>query len=120
MSAHPIVHIEIPGDDPATSGAFYAALFGWKTQHMAEMNYTMFDGAPGPGGGFVAINDQNVKRGAVTLYVETEDIDATLQQAVGLGATVVAPKTAIPGMGHFGLFADPSGTVIGVFSGNNG
>ena len=119
MAAHPIVHIEIPSDDQARAAAFYAALFGWKTAHAPELNYTMFDAAPGPGGGFPEIDNQNTKRGMVLLHVATDDIDATLRRAVELGGTQVMAKTPIPGVGHFGLFADPSGTVIGLYTAGN-
>lgn len=120
MSAHQIVHVEIPSDDPAASAAFYAKLFGWKSEHSAELNYTMFDAAPGPGGGYTAIDNQNVRRNTVIIHVATDDIDATLQKAVELGGTVVVPKSPIPGVGEFGIFADPSGTHIGVYNGING
>lgn len=120
MSAHPIVHIEIPADDQAKSAEFYSNLFGWKTQHAAELNYTMFDGAPGPGGGFPVIDNQNVRRGSVLIHVATDDIESSLKKAIDLGGSVVVPKSEIPGVGWFAVFADPSGTSIGLYTDKNG
>ena len=36
-----IVHFEIPFDDGDRARSFYADVFGWTTQEMPEMQYTM-------------------------------------------------------------------------------
>ena len=36
-----IVHFEIPFDDGDRATAFYQTVFGWQTQSMPEMDYTM-------------------------------------------------------------------------------
>ena len=50
----------------------------------------------------------------VTFYVQVDDIDASLQKAVDLGATVIVPVTTIPKSVTFALFADPQGNCIGI------
>lgn len=50
----------------------------------------------------------------VTFYVQVDDIDASLQQAVDLGATVIVPVTTIPNSVTFAMFADPQGNCIGI------
>lgn len=45
----PVVHFEIMGPDGPALSAFYADLFGWSTQHMPEMNYTVVDTRAGSG-----------------------------------------------------------------------
>lgn len=51
---------------------------------------------------------------AIQHGVQTDDIDAQLQKAVALGATVIMPVTTIPGAVTFAVFADPQGNRIGL------
>ena len=55
--------------------------------------------------------------GEPLLYVASEDIDADLRKAESLGGTTVVPKTEIPQVGWFGVFKDPTGNKVGLFSG---
>ncbi len=50
----------------------------------------------------------------VTFYVQVDDIDASLQKAVDLGATVIVPVMTIPKSVTFALFSDPQGNCIGM------
>ena len=47
MSKRNVVHVEIPAVNVEGAGKFYESLFGWKLQHMPEMNYTMWEDAGG-------------------------------------------------------------------------
>ena len=117
MSRHPIVHIELSTQDSAESAKFYGGLFGWKTQAVPEMNYTTFDTGEGsPGGGFNPLGEQ-VKAGDVSIYVGTDDIDAALAKVEALGGATVMPKSEIPNNGWFALFKDPTGNIVGLFTG---
>ncbi len=58
--------------------------------------------------------------GGIVFYVAVEDIPKTLKKAEKLGAETVKEKTEIPGMGWFGLFSDPDGNIIGVFTPKQG
>jgi predicted enzyme related to lactoylglutathione lyase len=118
MTAHPIVHIEIPAHDREVSASFYSALFGWETQHHPEMQYTTFAVVPGPGGGFATIDGEYARQGEVLIHVGTDDVDASLNKAAELGGAIVTPNTEIPGVGWFGVFTDPSGTRVAVFKAN--
>ena len=60
MTKRNIVHIEIPAADQAKAAKFYQALFGWKTTRDEKMNYTMWEPAEGPGGGFAPLGDSRV------------------------------------------------------------
>ena len=115
MSKHPIVHIEFSSKDLEAAGKFYSDLFGWKVEQMPEMNYAMFETGEGLGGGLTPVSD-SYPPGTVVVYIDTEDIEATLAQVESLGGKVMATKTEIPGMGWFGLFTDPSGNLVGLFT----
>lgn len=120
MGSHPIVHIEIPANDPSEAAKFYADLFGWQSQHSAELNYTVFTAEGGPGGGFPAVDGDSVQPDKVLISVATDDIDATLARVESLGGSTVVPKTEIPSVGWFGVFVDPTGNRIGLYTGLQG
>ncbi|MCK5341996.1 MAG: VOC family protein [Candidatus Heimdallarchaeota archaeon] len=114
MTKHQVVHIEFSAKDPMETGKFYADLFGWKIEHSEEMNYVSFDSGEGPGGGFPEVGE-NTKAGAVTVYISTDDVEASLAKAESLGGKILVTKTEIPMTGWFGIFSDPTGNAVGVF-----
>ena len=115
MSNRPIVHVEISAKDLEKAGKFYSEIFGWKVEQIPEMNYATFEAEGGPGGGFNPVNDGN-PAGTVIVYVGTDDIDADLAKAESLGGKTIVPKTVIPQMGWFGIFEDPSGNRLGLYT----
>ncbi len=55
--------------------------------------------------------------GIIWGYASVADIDATLNEAEKLGAFIVTRKAKISDeFGYYGMFADPDGNVIGVWS----
>lgn len=115
MSEHPIVHVEFSAVDREAAGKFYSELFGWKIEQIPEMNYATFETGEGVGGGFNPVQENN-PAGTVIVYVATDDIDSTLARAEMLGGKTMVPKSEIPGMGWFGLFSDPSGNQVGLYT----
>lgn len=118
MSKRNIVHIEIPAADVAKAAEFYKELFGWQITVDEKMNYSMWEPAQGPGGGFSPLGE-GVEPGDILIYVDSEDIEADLKQAEALGATLVSPKTEIPGIGWFGIFKDPTGNLMALYTSMN-
>ncbi len=114
MSKHPIVHIEFSASDREATAQFYSDVFGWQIQHMPEMNYTTFESEGGPGGGFNPVNDQN-PAGTVTVYIQADDIKASLAKIEAKGGKIILPKTEIPGVGWFAFFADPTGNQVALY-----
>jgi predicted enzyme related to lactoylglutathione lyase len=115
MTKRNIVHIEIPAADLEKAGKFYQDLFGWKIQPIPEMNYVLWEPEQEPGGGFNPLNE-SVKPGDVLIYVDSDDIEADLQQVKALGGTVLSEKTEITGTGWFALFKDPTGNTIALYT----
>ncbi|HNN13037.1 MAG TPA: VOC family protein [Anaerolineales bacterium] len=115
MSKRNIVHVEIPAANVAAAGEFYQELFGWKMDSMPEMNYTMWEAGDGSGGGFPEVSAVN-PAGQVLVYVASDDIEEDLEKATELGGKVLYEKTEIPGMGWFGIFQDPTGNAIGLYT----
>jgi uncharacterized protein len=113
MSQHPIVHIEIAAKDREAAGKFYSDIFGWKVEQLPEMNYATFEAEGGPGGGFNPV--ENNQPAPVMVYIDTDDIDATLKRIQELGGKVLRPKDEVPGMGQFAFFSDPTGNSLALW-----
>ena len=118
MSKRNIVHVEIPAADQVIAGKFYGELFGWKITAMPEMDYTMWEAGDGSGGGLPSVSDEN-PAGQVTVYIDSDDIEADLKKVTQLGGTVVRPKTEIPQMGWYALFKDPTGNLLALYTSMN-
>lgn len=119
MSEHHVVHIEFAASDLAAAGTFYRDVFDWKIEQMPEMNYATFETGNNVGGGFNPVAD-DYPAGTVIVYISTGDIDASLAKIEASGGKTVTPKTEIPGMGWFALFNDPTGNLVGLFTGMEG
>jgi predicted enzyme related to lactoylglutathione lyase len=119
MADHSIVHVEFPATQPKEAAAFYGELFGWKHEEY-QGGYWMFDTGNGTsGGGYNPVGTSGlfeVKPGEVLVYVNTDDIEASLARAEELGGKTVAPKSPIPGMGYYAVFADPTGNKVGLYT----
>jgi predicted enzyme related to lactoylglutathione lyase len=55
----------------------------------------------------------------VLFYVESYDLQASLDKAVELGGKILMPVTEVP-MVTFALFSDPEGNVIGLVKAGSG
>jgi predicted enzyme related to lactoylglutathione lyase len=110
--AHFVDWIEFISDDNGKMSAFYAKLFGWKTQNFFP-GYDVFTPDSGPGGGFREGYEPGTPMTVV--YINVDDIDASLKLVSELGGTVVVPKTEIaPDVGWSAFFKDPTGNIVGL------
>lgn len=116
MSDHPIAHIEFSANDPEETGKFYNELFDWKLESMPQMDYVTFETEPGRGGGFPRVDNETIKPGDVIVYVQTDDIQASLAKVEMLGGKTLQPKTEIPEIGWFAFFTDPTGNRVALFT----
>jgi predicted enzyme related to lactoylglutathione lyase len=115
MSKHKIVHIEFAAKDPRASATFYAEVFGWKYQEMPEMNYITFDTEADLGGGFPETDGEMMNPGDVIVYIDTDDIPASLVKIEAAGGKTLMPQTEIPEMGWFAFFEDPAGNRVALY-----
>ena len=114
MNSHKIIHIELSAKDRKALSKFYADVFGWELQHLDDMNYTTFKAGDGVAGGFNPVTEQN-PAGTVLIYIETDDVTASLKEVQKAGGTIISPEMEIPNTGKFGVFRDPQGNLIGLF-----
>ncbi len=108
---HHISHIEIPASDVSAAADFYKTVFDWNISHWDELNYYMFQAEGGTGGGFTEVNEETPV-GNVLLYIDTPDIEASLEQVIAHGGTVVKEGIVVPTVGIMAAFKDPTGNLL--------
>ena len=107
-----VVHVEIHSNAPEKTKAFLKDVFDWKFQDVPEMNYSMFEPPSAPGGGLQKA--ENLPAGVLD-YILSKDIDGTVKKIQSSGGSIVTPKMAIPGMGFFAVFQDPTGITLALY-----
>ena len=112
---NPFAHIELTTDNLKAAQKFYGKVFAWNLKEMPGMNYTMIDVGGGTGGGMQLRPMPEAPTGWMP-YVQVDDVKATVAKAIKAGATAMLPYQEIGEMGSIGVFADPSGSVIGVWA----
>jgi uncharacterized protein len=116
----PIVYLELPSTDLNASKLFYDQAFGWQVD-LHGNDYAEYEaGEPAISVGFNHVARGEDRPEAKPLaYIKVDDIEAKLKQIVAAGGAVIKPKTLISEQyGSYALFADPSGSVLGVWSQN--
>jgi uncharacterized protein len=111
---HPVTHFEIHGQDRQRLYDFYQQVFGWSIDASNPMGYGLVNtNAQGAGirGGIMA----GVGTRGVTVYVQTDNVQETLDAAVANGAEVVmSPVTMPDGLVELAQFRDPEGNWVGL------
>jgi predicted enzyme related to lactoylglutathione lyase len=109
--SHPFVHVEISANNRKEAADFYAGVFGWEMKDYPDMNYTTFETGHGPGGGFNPVTDTN-PAGKILIYIDTDDLEATMAAIEKHGGKILSPKFEIPTVGWMATFSDPTGNVL--------
>ena len=110
--SHPIVHVEFSAKDHTAAGKFYSTVFGWELKEYPEMNYTTFQPEKDAvGGGFSPVSEE-YPAGTIMVYIETDDLDASLEAIKANGGEVVTGRYPIPGVGDMATFKDPTGNLV--------
>jgi predicted enzyme related to lactoylglutathione lyase len=108
-----VVHFEVCAADDGPLVAFYGELFGWGLQAFPGGGYTMVD-TRGGGGINGGIGRSQTGEPWSTFYVETDDLQATLDKANSLGGATVMPATDFGGAVTIATFHDPDGLLVGL------
>lgn len=110
------MHFDVPIDDPARAGAFYAAVFDWSVTPWGPIPYwPMTTGTePGPGAEGALTPRSDAPEGVV-VYVGVDDIDAALARVTAAGGEIVAGRMPIPTVGWTARFRDSEGNLMGLF-----
>lgn len=112
----PVTHFEIGCRDLVETGEFYAKLFAWKVTPPQGRSADVDTAASrGISGHLTSLGHEPYAY--LRIYVEVEDVAATVATAEALGGKSVIGPLDIPGEGEFSQFAwlqDPAGNVIGL------
>jgi predicted enzyme related to lactoylglutathione lyase len=109
-----ICHFEIPADDVESLRKCYEGLFGWTIEKVpGDMDYYLINtGQEGIEGGMMA---RQAPEQTPVNYVLVESVDASMEQAVKLGAQIIVPKMPVPEMGWFVVLMDPQKNPFGLW-----
>lgn len=117
------VHFEIQSGDPARLAKFYSEVFGWKVQHMPQLQYWLLttgeEKDPGINGGILnRKGSKPTKEQSVNAFVCSMDVpsvDDYWKRALAAGASPALPKMTIPNVGYVAYLADPDGNIFGIY-----
>ena len=100
--------------DPAASAAFYTALFGWRVREaptdLGDYRYFDLDGR-GVGGLMTNQAEWGTADGW-SVFLRTDDVEATAASAQEHGATVLMEPMEVAPNGSFVIVRDPGGAVV--------
>lgn len=116
MAAGKIVHIEVPAGDADRASTFWNGLFGWNIggSVMEEFDYRMFQIADDQGG---AIMPSDKAGSGFIVYMDTDDIDASIARVRELGGTA-DEKQPVPTHGWFSSCTDTEGNPFSLWQGD--
>jgi uncharacterized protein len=109
---------EIHSPDAGASEAFYSGLFGWTAEEMME-GYKIFSAGETQVGGLMQNQDGGPPGAYWLTYLAVDDVDASTEKALGLGATQMMEPTDIPNIGRFSIISDPTGAAVGLYKSAN-
>lgn len=109
---NPLCHFEFMTGDVERCRKFYGAVFGWNFDDKSLPGYTLIDTGHEPSGGMMGPEGGPSPR--VNVYFKVANIEKVLADATQHGGKLLLAKTPIPGVGHFAMFNDPEGIVVGI------
>ncbi len=114
---NPVVHFEMPYDNPERMAKFYESAFGWQTRMLGEGmgNYvlatTTETGEQGPqrpgainGGFYPKRPDWPGQHPSIVIAVE--DVAESMRKVTGAGGRMLGEPMEIPGVGQYVSFLD--------------
>ena len=111
--------VDLFTSDPERSAAFYSALLGWELEDLGEEHggYTLARLGGEPVAGLMRNTGASGSPDTWSTYFATDEIDATVAEAVDAGATVLAPPLPLGALGSMAVLVDPAGAVVGLWQG---
>lgn len=109
---HDIKHVEIAGINGERLESFYSSLLGWQIErrHPGGFDYGHIEMNDSLSAG---IRHEPEGRAEIVIYVEVEDVKASVGTAIKLGAAVRIPPMQA-GDVYFALITDPEGNPLGL------
>jgi len=106
---NPVTQFQIISKAPEDTARFYGDLFGWTIDDNNAMGYRQIRTGSDSGiqGGIWPAPPQ--APAFVQLFMAVDDVPASVEKAVGLGAKVLIPPTTLPEGDVMAVLHDPQG-----------
>ena len=113
--SNPVMQFQMISKAPEETARFYSSLFGWKVDADNPMGYRQIHtgSAEGIQGGIWPAPPQAAN--FVQLFMSVEDVPASVEKALGLGAKVLIPPTMLPEGDEMAVLHDPHGMSFAVW-----
>ena len=122
--SNPVLHFDLPAEDPEKLVEFYKKVFDWKINKFEEpMEYWFIETVPmdekmkplepGINGGI--IKRQTSDQRPIN-YVTVKSIDDAVKNIEKAGGKITMQKTEMPGMGEYAIALDIEGNPFGLWS----
>jgi uncharacterized protein len=110
----PVLQWQIVTRDPEGTARFMGELFGWSVQANNALGYRTVDTCSETGidGGIWPAPPGSSS--FVQLFIEVEDVAATVQRAIERGAKVIVPPQVLPDGDEMALLQGPDGLSFGL------
>lgn len=113
---NPVTFFEIAGREGEKLNEFYSSVFGWKTEINPFGGTYNIHADDGIHGHIFPVTEEMGFNNHVTIYVEVDNLQSSLDQAEDLGGkTIIPPQIISENNGSFAVFLDPSGNYIGLY-----
>jgi uncharacterized protein len=111
---NPVVQWQIVAREPEKVAAFYSKLFGWRVRTDNALGYRVIETGDERGidGGVWPSPPEG--HNLVQLFIQVDDIDASIASATALGAQVLFPKQQLPAGDAMAILLDPAGLSFGL------
>ncbi len=123
---NPVVHFEMPYEDPDRLVKFYTDAFGWQMHRLGkdmgdyviasttETDENRMIKKPGAinGGFFPKKSDWPAQYPSVVIQVD--DMDEAIKRIISVGGKVLGEPMEVPGIGNYVSFLDTEGNRVGI------
>jgi predicted enzyme related to lactoylglutathione lyase len=113
-----VAWFDVTTTDLPKSKEFYGRLFDWKFTPVQGTDQAVEIVAGGSSIGTMRLAEGSISASNGVVYVQVKDIEAACRKAKELGGTVLPgfPFNLSNGTGAIGLFTDPAGHPMGIYS----
>jgi len=112
---NPVIQFQILSKSPDETAAFYTQAFGWSVYANNPMNYRRIDTHSQEGIQGSIWPAPPEAPNFVQLFIAVEDLSASVNKAVSLGAQVLVAPTRLPEGHEMAVLFDPQGMSFGIY-----
>jgi predicted enzyme related to lactoylglutathione lyase len=107
--------VDVFTPDPEAAQRFYGSVFGWTpgASPGPGYRYLLHEGAVVAGSG--QLTEEQMQRGmppSWSMHVRVTEVDASVERALELGASVATEAFTVDGVGRLAVLSDPQGAIF--------